>query len=75
MALVMVGLANSQPPGWPQGLSLSASHKSPFPLVLSLAPDGLWGQAQWQGSSCGVCGGVRRRKLWEQQRRGMSPSS
>lgn len=25
MALVMVGLANSQPPGWPQGLSLSAA--------------------------------------------------
>lgn len=65
MALVMVGLASSQPPGWPQGLLLSASHKSPFPLgpeeVLSLAPDGLRGQAQGQGSSRGVCGGVGRR--------------
>lgn len=50
MALVMVGLAGSQPPGWPPGLSLSADHKSPFPLVpeegLSLAPGGPRGQAQ-----------------------------
>lgn len=69
MALDMVGVANSQPPGQlccPQGLSLSDSHESPFALVpdVTLAcrgthspsPDG-WGA---RCSGAGAHGGGQR---------------